>query len=184
MEYPTRSYRYTLCGSAYTGMVISLAWKYSQDMELLKDHIYPLLRELVIFHQGILSRDEKGTYHLDWSVPPEIFTLTRDECAMTAMFKVALETAIETSALLGRDAAKRKEWSEILAHYPPIPKTPEGAFFMVSLVSDCELSESSEYLTESTSTLISILSKSGPEILALYFCICEGVQVHTLSIEP
>ena len=129
MEYPTRSYRYTLCGSAYTGMVISLAWKYSQDMELLKDHIYPLLRELVIFHQGILSRDEKGTYHLDWSVPPEIFTLTRDECAMTAMFKVALETAIETSALLGRDAAKRKEWSEILAHYPPIPKTPEGAFW-------------------------------------------------------
>ncbi|HNX03944.1 MAG TPA: hypothetical protein PKI32_00495, partial [Opitutales bacterium] len=36
-ENPTSSYRYTLCGSAYSGLVLALAWRYSQDESLLRE---------------------------------------------------------------------------------------------------------------------------------------------------
>ncbi len=129
MEYPTRSYRYTLCGSAYTGMILSRAWRYSRDPVLLKEKIYPLLRDFAAFYSAIMHKGEDGVYHLDWSVPPEIFTLTRDETATISMFKVCLETLVETSEILGRDRIRRSLWRDILAHYPPIAKTPSGAFW-------------------------------------------------------
>mgnify|MGYP000866749119 CR=1 FL=1 len=129
MEYPTRAYRYSLCGSAYTGMVLSFAWRYSKDMTLLKEKIYPLLREFTIFYSHIMRRGKDGLFHLDWSVTPEIFTLTRDELATTSMFRVCLETTIETAELLQRDKKLLPRWKEILAHYPAIPKRPDGSFW-------------------------------------------------------
>ena len=123
------AYRYTMCGSAYTSAVLSLAWKYSRDVELLRKHIYPLLRELVIFHFGIMKKGKDGMYHLDYTVPPEIFTFTRDDSAMTSMFKSSLAVLIETSAILGRDAKQRPRWQEIYDHLPDICKTPDGALW-------------------------------------------------------
>ena len=129
MEYPTRSYRYSLCGSAYTGMVLSFAWRYSKDLVLLREKIYPLLREFTIFYSHIMRRGRDGIYHLDWSVNPEIFTLTRDELATTSMFKVCLETVIEAAGLLRRDKRLLPRWKDLLAHYPPIPRRPDGSFW-------------------------------------------------------
>ncbi len=129
LEYPTRSYRYTLCGSAYTGMILSMAWRYSRDRTLLKEKIYPLLREFVLFYQALLKRGSDGLYHLDWSVPPEIFTLTRDESSTMAMLKVCLETLLEGARLLRRDKRLQLLWEEILTNYPVVCKTPEGAFW-------------------------------------------------------
>lgn len=128
-EYPVRSYRYTLCGSAYTAMVLAKAWQYSRDPILLKEKIYPLLRELVIFYTGIMHKGEDGIYHLDWSVPPEIFTLTRDESSSISMLKVALRTLIETAELLNRDKKSLPLWRDILENYPPVCKTPSGAYW-------------------------------------------------------
>ena len=129
MEYPTQAYRYTLCGSAYTGLVLSMAWRYSRDMTLLKEKIYPLLREFAEFYSGIMHKGHDGIYHLDWSVPPEIFTLTRDETATVSMLKVCLETLVETAGLLNADQSVRPLWQDMLAHYPEISKTPSGAFW-------------------------------------------------------
>jgi predicted RNase H-like HicB family nuclease len=128
-EYPGRSYRYTLNGSAYTGMILSMAWRYSHDPVLLQEKIYPLLREFVMFYTGIMKKGEDGVYHLDWSVPPEIFTLTRDESSTLAMLKVCLETLTETAVILRRDRKRLSLWQDILAHYPQIGKTPSGAFW-------------------------------------------------------
>ncbi|OQA82861.1 MAG: hypothetical protein BWY31_03041 [Lentisphaerae bacterium ADurb.Bin242] len=129
MEYPTRAYRYTLCGSAYTGLVLSMAWRYSRDETLLREKIYPLLREFAEFYTGILQKGGDGVYHLDWSVTPEIFTLTRDETATLSMLKVCLETLVEAAALLHTDADRLPLWKDILAHYPEIARTPSGAFW-------------------------------------------------------
>ncbi|MBR2356535.1 MAG: hypothetical protein IKA65_00730 [Lentisphaeria bacterium] len=130
MEYPTRAYRYTLCGSAYTGFVLSQAWQYSQDIALLKEHIYPLLREFVIFYTGLMQPGEDGVYHLDWSVPPEIFRFTRDETATLALLKPCLKTAIEASELLHTDHEKRQTWQNIFDNYPEFAKTPQGALWL------------------------------------------------------
>ena len=130
VEYPTRAYRYTICGSAYTGFVLSQAWHYSRDIELLKKHIYPLLREFVMFYAEIMHRDANGVYHLDWSVPPEVFSFTRDETATLALLKPCIETAIEASEILETDSEKRKEWQCLLANYPEFAHTPQGALWL------------------------------------------------------
>jgi hypothetical protein len=129
LEYPTKAYRYTICGSAYTGMILSFAWRYSRNRALLKEKIYPLLREFVIFYVSLLHKSEDGIYHLDWSVPPEIFTLTRDENATVSMLKVCLETLVETAGILHRDRKHLPLWRDILEHYPPVCKTLSGAFW-------------------------------------------------------
>ena len=128
-ECPTRSYRYTLCGSAYTGMVLCYAWNYTRDKTLLREKLYPLLREFVIFYSRIMHKGKDGKYHLDWSVPPEIFSLTRDELSTLALFKLCLETAIEASWILGEDEKLRPQWEELLLNYPPMPKRPDGAYW-------------------------------------------------------
>ncbi len=129
MEYPTRSYRYTLCGSAYTGLILSMVWRYSRDETLLREKIYPLLREFVEFYMGIMRKGEDGVYHLDWSVTPEIFTLTRDETATVSMLKVCLETLTEAAGILQTDADRLPLWKDMLTHYPSISRTPSGAFW-------------------------------------------------------
>ena len=129
MEYPTRSYRYTICGSAYTGTILAMAWKYSRDRNLLEKKLYPLLREFAVFYQHLFRPGPDGRFHLDWSVPPEIFTLTRDELATTSLFKNVLETVIEAARLLKKDETLLPEWEELLDRYPPIPMTPSGAFW-------------------------------------------------------
>ena len=129
-EYPVRHYRYTLCGSAYSGLILAMAWKYSRDVNLLKNKLYPLLREFAIFYASMMHKSPQDEcYHLDWSVPPEIFTFTRDEAATVAMLKVVLEVLLETSCLLKRDSRNRKLWQDILEHYPAIPMTPDGALW-------------------------------------------------------
>lgn len=128
-ETPTKSYRYTICGSAYTGMVLCYAWKYSQDVLLLKEKLYPLLREFVLFYSSIMRKGEDGKYHLDWSVPPEIFTLTRDELSTIALFKLCLETTIEAAKILKRDKKYLPQWKELLANYPSMPRRPDGAYW-------------------------------------------------------
>lgn len=129
VEYPTRSYRYTLNGSAYSGMVLAKAWKNSRNMTLLREKLYPLMREFALFYSHIMRKGEDGYYHLDYSVPPEIFTLTRDESSTMAMLKCMLEVLAETAPLLGRPGKERELWQELLSHYPPICRTKEGAYW-------------------------------------------------------
>ena len=128
VEHPIRHYRYTLCGGAYSGLVLSKAWQHSRDPELMRD-IYPVLKEFIRFYTSTLTRDKDGTCHFIWSVPPEIFTGSRDELAVVACLKPCLETAIEGAALLKTDTEVAARWKDILAHYPPFAKQSGGGWW-------------------------------------------------------
>lgn len=128
-EVPVASYRYTLCGSAYSGMIFVLAWRYSRDEKLLREKLYPLLREFVRFYLGIMPRGEDGIYHLDWSIPPEIFTMTRDDTCTISLLRPCLETVIEAATLFGTDREECEHWKEVLAHYPVPALRPEGGWW-------------------------------------------------------
>lgn len=128
-EIPTRDYRYTLCGSAYSGLVLSLAWRYSRDRQLLADSLYPLLREFCLFHLAQMTKGADGRYHHSWSVPPEIFSVTRDDSATLAMLHTDLETLVEASEILGTDAELRARAEEILAHWPEQTYLDDGTFW-------------------------------------------------------
>ena len=129
VEIPSGAYRYTLCGSAYSGLVLSLAWRHSRDVALLRDKIHPLLAEFVAFYLGLMHRGADGLYHLDWSIPPEIFTMTRDDTATLSMLRVCLETVVESASILGVDPALAARCRDVLAHYPPLARRPGGAWW-------------------------------------------------------
>lgn len=128
VEHPIRHYRYTLCGGAYSGLVLAKAWQHSRDPGLLKD-VYPVLKEFIRFYTSTMTRDKDGTCHFIWSVPPEIFSGSRDELAVVACLKPCLETAIEGAALLKTDAQEAALWKDILAHYPPFAKQSGGGWW-------------------------------------------------------
>ena len=68
----------------------------------------------------------EGRYQLDWEIPPEIYTITRDSIATLAMLKSCLKTLVEISETLHRDTAERRKWCEVLAHYPDFPRRLTG----------------------------------------------------------
>lgn len=128
-EIPVKEYRYTLCGSAYSGLVLSLAWRYSRNVGLMRRLLYPLLKEFCLFHLAQMERGDDGRYHHSWSVPPEIFTVTRDDSATLAMLRTDLETLVEMSELLKADADLRLRAREVLAHWPEQSYLDDGAFW-------------------------------------------------------
>jgi hypothetical protein len=127
-EAPIAEYRYTLCGSAYSGLVLAQAWWYSRDEALLKE-VYPLLKEFIRFYTETMEQGKDGKYHFIWSVPPEIFTGTRDDTAIVACLKPCLEVAVEAAERFGCDQEDAKLWKDVLAHYPDIAKHSEGGWW-------------------------------------------------------
>jgi hypothetical protein len=129
-EIPSRSYRYTMCGSAYTGLVLCWAWKYTRNDELMLTKIYPLLCKLIRFYiNNLMLQDEKGTYYLDWTIPPEIFRFTRNDTATLSMLKTCMQTAVEFARLAGLDNDEICKWEDILANYPMLAKQVDGGWW-------------------------------------------------------
>ena len=127
-EAPIATYRYTLCGSAYSGLVLAQAWWYTRDESVLW-RIYPLLKKFILFYTETMTKDADGSYHLIWSVPPEIFTGSRDDTATVACLKPCLETAVEAATRFGCDAREAALWKDMLAHYPRIAKHSAGGWW-------------------------------------------------------
>lgn len=128
-EIPVGEYRYTLCGAAYSGLILSLGWRYFRDEAFLRDKAYPLLKGFVTFYCDLMKKGADGLWHLDWNVPPEIFSFTRDETATLALLKPCLETAVEAAKRLRTDADLCHEWEDVLAHYPAPAVHPDGGWW-------------------------------------------------------
>ena len=127
-EAPIADYRYTLCGGAYSGLVLAQSWWYTHDESLLRE-TYPLLKKFIRFYTETMTRDADGTCHFIWSVPPEIFTGSRDDTATIACLKPCLEVAIEAATRFGVDAADAALWRDILAHYPRFARHSDGGWW-------------------------------------------------------
>ncbi|MBI4025150.1 MAG: hypothetical protein HY360_09225 [Verrucomicrobia bacterium] len=126
-EVPSGGYRYSLIGGAYSGLILVWTYRFTQDAQLLRDRIYPYLREIVRFYVSWMIRKPGGRYRLDLMISPEIRTLSGDDIATLALLKPCLEFAIAASRKLKRDADERREWEDVLAHYPRYP-TKAGQF--------------------------------------------------------
>ncbi|MBO4897702.1 MAG: hypothetical protein J5590_05335 [Clostridia bacterium] len=130
VEMPSGCYRYTLCGSAYVGIVLCKIWDLSRDMRLMREKLYPLLCELIRFYvNNMLNRGEDGRYHLDWSIPPEIFRFTRDDTATLAMLKTCIKTALDFCADEKIENEETEKWRDILANYPELAERSDGSWW-------------------------------------------------------
>ncbi|MBI4023911.1 MAG: hypothetical protein HY360_02960 [Verrucomicrobia bacterium] len=123
------AYRYSLIGGPYSGVILVWAWRYTRNRRLLRERLYPLLREIVRFHVAGMRIGTDDRYHLDWEIPPEIYTLSRDCTATLALLRPCLETVIEASRLFNCDARERQHWEDVLARYPDYPRHPNGGWW-------------------------------------------------------
>lgn len=124
-------YRYTLDGAAYSGLVLATAWHYSRDRELLKTHLYPLIREFAAFYLHWFEKGSDGRFHLMLpSVPPEIFFFTKDSTSILAMLRPCLETLVEGGEILNLDAELCAKARDVLAHYPLLTRHPDGGWWV------------------------------------------------------
>lgn len=123
-------YRYTTCGSAYTGLMLCWIWKYGRDLEMMRDGAYSLLCELTRFYtSNLMELGEDGLYHLDICIPPEIFTFTIDDCTTLSMLKTCIKTAVEVGRLLEDDSEELNHWEEMLGKLPGPAQRPDGAWW-------------------------------------------------------
>jgi hypothetical protein len=126
------SYRYTLCGSAYTGWLLAMRWRFCRDEEYFQRRMRPLLREFAEFYLASFSRVSDAPdaeYVLDWSVPPEIFSMTRNDNATLALLKTMLNIFVEACEFYGCEKALTARCRDLLAHYPALCKRPDGAWW-------------------------------------------------------
>lgn len=128
-ELTSGCYRYTMCGSAYTGLILARCWEYTGDDELMRNKLYPLLREFIVFYvNNMMSLGEDGLYHLDPTVPPEIFMFTRDDLSTVSMLKACIGTALKWCEQEGIENDDTKKWRELLSKYPPLVTREDGSY--------------------------------------------------------
>jgi hypothetical protein len=98
-----------------------LQYRYTNDVNYLRDTAYPFMRDVVKFYAAKLSRDGSGKYTMAssnshetyWNVPGAI----TDLAAVKSLFPVT----IQASQTLGLDADLRTQWQNILDDLAPYP---------------------------------------------------------------
>jgi len=104
-------------------------WDYRGDEKFLKEHVYPILRDLAIFYEAFARRNFDGKYfHLapvveteSWGISYKLKYATNTTAAIT-MFRKTLNCAIEGAKLLNLDADLIEGWREVAENLPPYPK--------------------------------------------------------------
>lgn len=120
------------------GFAVQPLWwhyKYAPDTDLLRDTVYPPLREVALFYADFIDTKcehrEDGLVHLGPSVSPEHWGWTKHlarnyYCAFDiAMVRYTLEAAVEAAGMLDADATLVKRWRDVLEMLPPYPMSPD-----------------------------------------------------------
>lgn len=122
-------YRYTMCGSAYTGLILARCWEYTKDERLMREKLYPLLSEFIRFYvNNMLALGEDGLYHLDPTIPPEIFMFTRDDLSTLTMLRSCIKAALDWCEREKCENAETEKWKDVLAHYPSLATREDGSY--------------------------------------------------------
>lgn len=122
-------YSFIQCGGPFHGIIYCWAWRYTKDKKLLREKLYPFIKEVCNFFADYMTYNEKtGKYRLYPSQPPEVpFLDVGNPTHTLSLLKVNLQTAIEASEILSVDKNDRGKWIHLLGHYPEYPMD-EGIF--------------------------------------------------------
>lgn len=103
-------------------------WEYEGDTQLLREQVYPVLKDLAVFYAAFVKLGADGYYHIEPTIPQERwvfnyqFKYNRDATTSIALFRWAFRRAAEAAALLGVDEAERRRWLELGEKLPPYPR--------------------------------------------------------------
>lgn len=113
------------------GRIAVLFWwmyKYSMDVNFLRDTAYPVMKEMLKFYLGLMY-EENGTLVIFPSISPEQFTdnpygVEHNPALDISVIKNLLKISIEAGEILNIDAESRDVWKTTLSK---MPDYPEGA---------------------------------------------------------
>lgn len=120
---------------------------YSVDRDFLKDHAYPFFKEVALFYEDYLVKDENGIYQIMPSQSPEnkfkgTGTLFDVSIGISASMDVQLAYdllgyAITSAEILGVDEIDAEKWRNLRNNLPPFQIGSDGRL----LEWDCEREE-------------------------------------------
>ena len=122
------AYRFCMESGPYWSTLIYRHYRYTKDLDFLKEYGYGVIRESCRFFAAYLDWNEtEACYHLHCSQNSELFYLhLSDPLNTLALLKSALKAGVECSELLCCDEEDRHRWQHILDHFPEYPTTPGG----------------------------------------------------------
>ena len=128
-ELTSGCYRYTMCGSAYCGLVMARTWEYSADDKLMREKLFPILNQLIKFYvSNLLHLGEDGLYHLDPTIPPEIFRFTHDDLSTISMLHTCIRVALRWCEQEGIENEDTKKWRDVMSKYPKLCTRKDGSY--------------------------------------------------------
>ena len=99
-----------------SAQIVKLLWlryEYTGDEMWLRDHAYPIMRELAIFYAAYVTKENDGYYHLDPTVAAENKGPEKDTADGVTMVRYHLRATARASEILGMDSDLRGQWLEI-----------------------------------------------------------------------
>lgn len=109
---------------------------YTGDKEFLKNKAYPFIKEVALFYEDFLEKDENGVYQIMPSQSPENrfvgagSVATVGICSSSAidvqLTYDALGYAIQCAQILGVDAQEAKKWEKLRKNLPPFAIGSDG----------------------------------------------------------
>ena len=110
-------------------------YEFSQDLEFLGKRGYPFIKEVAIFYESFLVKDENSTYQFMPSQSPENrfvgggdmpVTICVSSAVDIELAMDALNHAVRAAKLLDLDADKQIIWQELLDHLPKLQIGSKG----------------------------------------------------------
>ncbi|SDD76450.1 Glycosyl hydrolase family 65, N-terminal domain [Paenibacillus sp. UNCCL117] len=113
-------------------------YRYSMDLDFLRERAYPLFRRIIRFFEGYLQEDPKqpGHLHVFPDISPEQGPLTRNSVCTLASVRYLLRLSVEANMVLGESEADRAKWSEMAERLAPYPAAVSGRYGDVWLDSE------------------------------------------------
>lgn len=118
-DFPFANY---LCIWPWCAQYLWWYYRYSMDLDFLREKAYPVFKKIICFFEGYMKFDDKeGKYYIYPDVSPEQGPLTRNSTSTVSTVKNLLKISIEASNLLSVDDEERQKWIYILSKMPDYP---------------------------------------------------------------
>ncbi len=103
-----------------------LHYRHTMDDQMLRERLYPALREAINYYLHRATRDRDGVYHLPVAVSPEYERAAADTNYDLSLLRWGLTALIWSAERLALSEPRLPHYREVLAHLAPYPRGANG----------------------------------------------------------
>lgn len=129
-------WRYEVYVSAWVAQVFWDRYRFTGDIDYLREVCYPIQKGVIALYENILENDEAGRLHVSMTKPVESqraadgSPFVDDMLLEVAAVRHLLSAAIQASAILNEDADVCAKWQDMLDRLCDLPVDPERGVFI------------------------------------------------------